>query len=92
MTEEQRKAVDNIMDWFDFDKVHKTMRALRWEWVGAEEKIPCQGEIRERARQLLTDAIQSEMSIGSGGLQVTYIPGEGFLKLEFIVSEWDALI
>jgi len=92
MTEEQRKAVDNIMDWFDFERVHKTMRALRWEWIGAEEKIPCQGEIRERARQLLTDAIQSEMSIGSGGLQVTYIPGEGFLKLEFIVSEWDALI
>ena len=92
MTEEQRKAVDNIMDWFDFEKVHKTMRALRWEWIGAEEKIPCQGEIRERARKLLTDAIQSEMSIGSGGLQVTYVPVEGFLKLEFVVSEWDALI
>ena len=92
MTEEQRKAVDNIMDWFDFERVHKTMRALRWEWIGAEEKIPCQGEIRERARQLLTDAIQSEMSIGSGGLQVTYVPVEGFLKLEFVVSEWDALI
>ena len=92
MTEDQRKAVDNIMDWFNFEKVHRTMKALRWEWIGAEEKIPCQGEIRERARQLLTDAIQSEMSIGSGGLQVTYVPVEGFLKLEFIVSEWDALI
>jgi len=92
MTEEQRKAVDNIMDWFDFERVHKTMRALRWEWVGAEEKIPCQGEIRERARQLLTDAIRTEMSIGSGCLQVTYVPVEGFLKLEFVVSEWDALI
>ena len=92
MTEDQRKAVDNIMDWFDFDKVHRTMKALRWEWIGAEEKIPCQGEIRERARQLLTDAIQSEMSIGSGVLQVTYVPVEGFLKLEFVVSEWDALI
>ena len=92
MTEEQRKAVDNIMDWFDFEKVHKTMRALRWEWVGAEEKIPCQGEIREKARQMLTQAIETEMSIGSGGLQVTYIPVERFLKLEFVVSEWDALI
>jgi hypothetical protein len=92
MTEEQRKAVDNIMDWFDFEKVHKTMKALRWEWMDAEEKIPCQGEIREKARQLLTEAIQTEMSIGTGGLQVTYIPVEGFLKLEFVVSEWDALI
>jgi len=92
MTEEQRKAVDNIMDWFDFERVHRTMKALRWEWVGAEEKIPCQGEIRERARQLLTDAIISQTSVGSGGFQVTYIPVEGFLKLEFVVSEWDALI
>ena len=33
MTEEQRKAIDNIMDWFDFERVHKTMKALRWEWV-----------------------------------------------------------
>lgn len=92
MTEEQRKAVDNIMDWFDFDKVYKTMKALRWEWVGAEEKTPCHGEIRERARELLVNAIESDTSVGSGGFQVTYVPAEGFLKLEFVVSEWDALI
>ena len=92
MTEEQRKAIDNIMDWFDFDRVHRTMKALRGQWISAEEKIPSQGEIRERARQLLTDSIQSEISVGSGGLQVTYDPTEGFLKLEFIVSEWDTLI
>jgi hypothetical protein len=29
MTEEQRKAVDNIMDWFDFEKVHKTMKTQK---------------------------------------------------------------
>ena len=92
MTEEQRKAIDNIMDWFDFEKVHRTMKALRWVWIGAEEKIPSQGEIRERARQLLTDAIQDGTNIGSGGLQVIYDPAEGFLKLEFIVSEWDVLL
>jgi hypothetical protein len=92
MTEDQRKAVDNIMDWFDFEKVHKTMKALRWEWVGAEEKIPCQGEIREKARQLLTQAIESETDVASGGFHVTYISVEGLLKLEFIVSEWDVLI
>ena len=92
MTDEQRKAVENIMDWFDFDKVYRVMKVLRWKWSTAEEGIPCQGEIREEARRLLTQAIETEMSIGSGGLQVTYIPTEGFLKLEFIVSEWDALI
>lgn len=92
MTEEQRKALDNIMDWFDFERVHKTMKVLRWQWVGTEESTPCMGEIREKARQLLTDAIEQETSVGSGGFQVTYIPTEGFLKLEFIISEWDTLI
>ena len=92
MTDEQRKALDNIMDWFDFEKVHKTMRSLRWEWLGTVEGIPCLGEIKERARELLTNSIEQETSVGSGGFQVTYIPVEGFLKLEFIVSEWEALI
>ena len=92
MTDEQRKALDNIMDWFDFEKVHKTMRSLRWEWLGTVEGITCLGEIRERARELLTNSIEQETSVGSGGFQVTYIPIEGFLKLEFVVSEWDSLM
>jgi hypothetical protein len=92
MTDEQRKALDNIMDWFDFERVHKTMRSLRWEWLGTVEGIPCLGEIKERARGLLTDSIEQETSVGSGGFQVTYIPVEGFLKLEFVVSEWDSLM
>ena len=92
MTDEQRKALDNIMDWFDFEKVHKTMRSLRWEWLGTVEGIPCLGEIKERAIELLTNSIEQETSVGSGGFQVTYIPVEGFLKLEFVVSEWDSLM
>ena len=92
MTDEQRKALDNIMDWFDFEKVHKTMRSLRWEWLGTVEGIPCLGEIKERARELLTNSIEQETSVGSGGFQVTYIPVEGFLKLEVVVSEWDSLM
>ena len=92
MTDEQRKSLDNVMDWFDFEKVHKTMKSLRWQWDGAEEGIPCMGEIREKARELLTDSIERETSVGYGGFQVTYIPVEGFLKLEFVVSEWDALM
>ena len=80
------------MDWFDFDKVHRAMKALRWEWADAEEKIPCQGEIREKARGLLVDAIEDGVCVSSGGFKATYIPVEGFLKLEFIVSEWDVSI
>ena len=92
MTDDQRQALDNIMDWFDFEKVHKTMRALRWEWSGTEQGIPCMGESREKARQMLTDSIEQEVNIGSGGFQVTYNSTEGFLKLEFVISEWDALM
>lgn len=31
MKKKQQKAIDKIMDWFDFSKVHRTMVALEWK-------------------------------------------------------------
>ena len=30
MKKKHKKAIDKIMDWFDFSKVHQTMVALEW--------------------------------------------------------------
>jgi len=92
MTPEQQKALDNVMDWFDFEKVHRTMRFLRWNWASAEDGTPCIGEIREMARALLTRSIELGQGIGTGGFQVTYSPQNNYLKLEFIISEWETEI
>ena len=92
MTEEQRKAIDNIMDWFDFDKVHKVMKTLKWSWVGTADNIPSMGEIRERARQLLIEAIEINSNVSTGGFYVTYNPYDNYLQLQFIVADWDTTI
>lgn len=92
MTEQELVAVNNIMDWFDFSKVEKTMKVLRWKWATAIDGIPCEGEIREMARELLIKSIEGRVSTGSGGFQVTYDHNDSFLKLEFIVSEWEVII
>ena len=88
MTEKQQNAIDEIMDWFDFEKVAKVMGALEWKWVTAEEGIPSVGEIRQSARKLLKQAIEQKTTIATGGLRATYFHDE-YIKLEFILEEMD---
>ena len=38
LTEREQEAIDNIMDYFDFNKVLKTMIALNWKWVKEDHK------------------------------------------------------
>ena len=91
MNEEQQKLVNEIMDWFDFEKVHRTMKFLRWKWDSSEEGIPCIGEIRESSRRLLTQAVLNNTNTSSGGLVVTYEPNENYLRLQFVISEWESI-
>lgn len=44
MTKERaQQHLDSIMDWFEFEKVHKAMTALDWVWVesGGEKYLKC---------------------------------------------------
>jgi hypothetical protein len=87
MTEKEQELIDEIMDYFDFDKVAKVMTFLEWKWVSAEDGIPSVGEIRQSARRLLKDAIKNKTTFGTGGLRATY--DDGYLQLEFILEEMD---
>ena len=40
MKKKEQKSLDEIMDWFDFEKVAKTTEALNWKWVSAEDGVP----------------------------------------------------
>jgi hypothetical protein len=91
MTEKQQNAIDEIMDWFDFEKVAKVMSFLEWKWVTAEEGIPSVGEIRQSARKLLKQAIEQKTTIATGGLRATYFHDE-YVKLEFIIEEMDVIL
>ena len=93
LTDREQEAIDNIMDYFDFDKVLKTMIALDWKWVKEDHKsiadleIPSIERIRKTARKELIRAIAIKDYTSGGGFEAEY--DDGNLYLRFVVEEWD---
>lgn len=83
----QVEQINEIMDWFDFDKVHRAMQALNWTWYGKD--VPLVGQIRKQARELLTEVANTDAScVSTGGLKASKT--DGILFLEFVVEYWEA--
>ena len=93
LTEREQEAIDNIMDYFNFDKVLKTMIALDWKWVKEDHKsiddleTPSIERIRKTARKALMRAIEIKDYTSGGGFEAEY--DDGNLYLRFVVEEWD---
>lgn len=99
---ETQKQIDYVLDYFDFEKVHKTMEALDWNW-STTEGVPMIGELRSRARELLTEAVTKVKqnqefgaghTIATGGFRATANryeddPEKIYLRLSFEVADWD---
>ena len=91
------ETIDDIMDNFDFDKVHEAMTLLGWRWVNHDTKafeIPHVSELRKRARRLMQDAMGSHMpsyATGTGGFEVDKetIEGKVYLSLSFVLTSWN---
>ena len=69
-----QKQIEEIMDNFNFARVHKMMVAVRWTWSGVG--IPCEAELREEARDRLRRAAKDKAEIESGGFFIKYSEGE----------------
>jgi len=97
------QMIDNIIDEFDFNKVHITVDYLGWEWIGQHITIE---NLKSKARMLLKGAAESrlgeyrdehwELGIinGTGGFVATAWCDENKTKiiklnLEFVLTEWD---
>ena len=91
LTEKQQEIVDEIMDNFDFERVHKTMIALNWGWVDKDDcelfSTPEVYELKSHARKLLKRSIENKESIKTGGFGVD--KDGDYISLKFIVAEWD---
>jgi hypothetical protein len=62
------KIIDEILDEFDFERVHQTMKALNWTWVDTDG-VPTIGDLRRQARELLQDLLKhNHHCVGTGGL------------------------
>lgn len=87
------EKIDEVLDKFDFEKVHHVMEFLEWTWGGDEDShIPDIPELRKTARKLLKDA--SEIKKGrrctsTGGFyaEAEYYRKQIYLRLYFAVEE-----
>ena len=94
--------IANILNEFDFIRVHEVMVCLNWEWCN--NGIPSIDKLRNAARKRMDDAIKYCIYEGtanipyhssSGGLKATVeknIYGQiDFIGLEFVVSSWETI-
>lgn len=93
--------IANILNEFDFIKIHQVMVCLDWQWM-YNNGIPTIDGLRNAARKRIDIAIKGcigegtvniPYSASSGGLKATVeknIYGQiDFIELEFVVSSWD---
>ena len=78
-TEHQLSLIDDIIDEFNFEKVHKAMTALDWKWAipitgndgTLELQVPSLSRLKKFARYLLINSIETGLCF-SGGLKAEY--------------------
>jgi len=92
------KQIEEILECFDFYKVHKCMKALKWKWafIASEQKhggVPTVEQIKEYAHQLLIKSLEGidkeDFYIGSGGFYAEC--NKYKMRLYFSVSEWETI-
>ena len=96
-----QQRIDEVMDWFDFDKVHSVMTILKWYW-GGEDGVPQIPEIqilrkhvRDYMKQTYYDLLNENKdfyAMASGGFVVECIKDEdGFIQfnVRFELANWN---
>ena len=95
MEKEDVCKVINILNNFNFHRVHKIMKMLNWKWYikdSGETRIPYESEIRTAASEILMNLLEQKESgkkdyiISSGGLKG--VLDDGDFGLEFILEDW----
>ena len=84
------RQVEEVLDAFDFERVHRVMESLSWTWANLD-RVPTRAELASEARRLLAELDGSPGVHGSGGLRASY-KDDGTLSLKFILCEsWSDL-
>ena len=74
MTQEKAEMIGQIIDRFDFQKVHDYMVAKDWRWY---DEVPTMEDLKRTALRLLVEAQmdpQDVVSMGTGGFRVYKLP------------------
>lgn len=74
MTTQESLSIEEIMNRFDFEKVHQYMVATDWKWL---DEVPEMEDLRQTALRLLVEAQMDKndvTSVGTGGFRVYKLP------------------
>lgn len=74
MTTQESLSIEEIMNRFDFEKVHQYMVATGWKWW---DQVPEMEDLRQTALRLLVEAqmdANDVTSVGTGGFRVYKLP------------------
>ncbi len=98
-----KKYIQEIMDEFDFDRVHEVMKHLDWKWYMGDYStyVPTVRQIKERVFKQLNEVKEEAKSrkcntiIATGGFEseAFYNKDTGkvdYFTLKFVVEEWEA--
>jgi phage pi2 protein 07 len=72
-TQNHQKIVEEIIDYTDFEKIHKVMEALNWTWATTEGRVPTEEELKEQAKSLLFESLKKKCNVATGGFWIEYL-------------------
>lgn len=78
----KEKAINNIIENFNWEKVHWVMDALGWTWATTQNEVPSIGALLGCAMNLLHDAYDSALVE-----KTTYIKATGGFRATAFVDE-----
>lgn len=89
------EGIDDILRNVNWDKIHKTMLYLGWDWNGVG--VPTIDMLKERTKNQLIDNIyrafeeDDDVSMECGGIytKVEFIDNKINLIFKFILNSWD---
>jgi hypothetical protein len=93
LLDSERVRFHEIIDNFDFEKVHRCMTLMDWRWA-TTNGVPSLEDIKNTASRLLLDVIigirfSATYNVGTGGFHVTYDKKYDGILLSFVITEWD---
>ena len=77
MIDYKKQAVEECLNTFNFDRVHKVMEQVEWVWVTRDGlKVPTIVQLVLTAQQHLNAAWDQRTTIESGGLRAVYVQAD----------------
>lgn len=97
LTSTQRAKIQDIMEDFDFQKVHDVMEKLDWKWAMSKNGVPTIDEMKAEAKRLLIDACIERTCVSTGGFRAVYEEcsqgdPDPYIGLEFIVEDCEGFV